>query len=169
MRDAPPGAEELAISKASFVDTFPRSFESATQIARTFANDEVIGRPRDYWAKFRGRISAVTAADVQRATRKYLDPERFVVLVVGKWTEIAPGDPQGRASMAQFHVAPDPVPRKAVWLPSTKPLPSPQFTVMRCTLTARPLEPQLFPLSVIVKRSLAEVSAPPPIADWMAA
>jgi zinc protease len=102
MRDGPPAAEELAISKASFVDTFPRSFESATQIARTFANDEVIGRPSDYWAKFRERIGAVTAADVQRAARRFLDPERFVVLVVGKWSEIAPGDPQGRATMAQF-------------------------------------------------------------------
>jgi zinc protease len=102
LREAPPSAEEVAISQASFVDTFPRSFENATQIARTFANDEVIGRPADYWTKYRERIRAVTAADVQEAARRFLDPARFVMLVVGKWDEIAAGDPQGRATMAQF-------------------------------------------------------------------
>jgi zinc protease len=102
IRSGAPSEEELRVSRNSFVDTFPRSFESASRIANTFANDEVIGRAPDYWAKYRDRIRAVTAADVQAAAQRFLDPERLVVLVVGKWEEIAPGDPQGRATMAQF-------------------------------------------------------------------
>ena len=36
------------------------------------------------------------------AAQRHLKPEELVVLVVGKWSEIAPGDPEGRAKMAQF-------------------------------------------------------------------
>ncbi|MCB1008770.1 MAG: insulinase family protein [Acidobacteria bacterium] len=102
MRATPPSEEELRVSKASFIDTFPRSFESAAQIARTFAADERIGRPSDYWVHYRERIGAVTAAQVQAAAAKNLHPDRLVMLVVGKWEEIAPGDPEGRATMADI-------------------------------------------------------------------
>jgi len=102
MRAAPPSEDELKVSKASFIDTFPRSFESATQIARTFAADERTGRPSDYWVHYRERIGAVTAAQVQAAAEKHLHPDRLVMLVVGKWDEIAPGDPEGRAKMAEI-------------------------------------------------------------------
>lgn len=102
IRASPPTEEELKVSKASFIDTFPRSFESAAQIARTFAADERIGRPADYWVNYRERISAVTAAQVLEAARKHLHPDQLVLLVVGKWEEIAPGDPEGRAKMADL-------------------------------------------------------------------
>ena len=102
IRAGAPSEEELRVSKNSFIDTFPRSFESAAKIANTLANDEVIGRAPDYWAKYRDRIRAVGAAEVRGVAEKYLDPDRLVMLVVGKWSEIAPGDPQGRATMAQL-------------------------------------------------------------------
>jgi zinc protease len=102
IRSGPVSAEELRVSQSSFVDTFPRSFESAAQIAGTFAQDELLGRPHEYWYEYRQRIQAVTADDVLRAAERYLRPDDLVVLVVGKWAEIAPGDAEGRASMAQF-------------------------------------------------------------------
>jgi zinc protease len=102
LRAEAPSETEMRVSKNSFIDTFPRSFESAARIANTFANDEVIGRAPDYWAKYRDRLRAVTAAEVRAAAEKYLHPERLVMLVVGKWEEIAPGDAEGRAAMAQF-------------------------------------------------------------------
>jgi len=94
--------EELRISKGSFVETFPRSFESAAQVAGTFAQDEILGRPHEYWYAFRDRIQAVTADDVLRVAARDLHPDQLVMLVVGKWEEIAPGDPEGRAKMSQF-------------------------------------------------------------------
>ncbi len=102
IRTAPPSEEELRVSKASFIDTFPRAFESATQIARTFAADDRIGRPADYWSRYRDRIGAVTAEQVVAVARKHLHPDQLVMLVVGKWEEIAPGDPEGRAKMADL-------------------------------------------------------------------
>jgi len=102
IRREPASDEELRISKASFVETFPRAFESAAQIAGTFAADEILGRPASYWTDYRDRVQAVTADDVLRVAKAYLHPDELVMLVVGKWEEIAPGDPAGRASMAQF-------------------------------------------------------------------
>ena len=102
IRREPVSEEELRVSKSSFVDTFPRSFESAAQIAGTFAQDEILGRPHDYWYRYRDRIRAVDAQQVLAVAREHLDPARLVTLVVGPWDEIAPGDPEGRATMAQF-------------------------------------------------------------------
>lgn len=102
IRREPISEEELRISKSSFVDTFPRAFESAAQIAATFAQDEYLGRPHEYWYGYRERIEAVTAERVLEAARRHLRPEELVALVVGRWEEVAPGDPEGRARMDQF-------------------------------------------------------------------
>lgn len=103
MKQAPPSEEELRVSKNSFIDTFPRQFESAARIAATFASDEIVGRPHDYWTHYRDRFRAVTAAQVQAAAQKHLHPEQLAMLVVGKWADIEPGDANKRASMKEFH------------------------------------------------------------------
>ncbi len=102
IRREPVSDDELRVSKRSFIDTFPRSFESAAQIADTFAQDEMLGRPHQYWYGYRERIEAVTVERVLDVARRHLRPESLAILIVGKWAEIAPGDPEGRATMAQF-------------------------------------------------------------------
>lgn len=94
--------EELGIAKSSLVDSFPRRWESAGQRANIFANDAFIERSHDYWQNWRAQIEDVTADDVLRVAKKYLSPEEVVFLVVGKWEEIAPGDPEDRATMMEF-------------------------------------------------------------------
>jgi zinc protease len=99
IQQQPPSEEELRVSKNSFIETFPRRFESADAVANLFAGDDLLGRPHDYWNRYRERIGAVTAADVQAAARADLHPDRLLVLTVGPWTQIATGDVQGRAKM----------------------------------------------------------------------
>lgn len=94
--------EELRLSKAYFIEVFPRTFESPAATARTFAADEVIGRPHSYWTNYRARIEAVSAEEVRAAAAKYLDAGKLTMLVVGKWSEIEPGDAGGRAKMAEL-------------------------------------------------------------------
>lgn len=99
IRAEPASEEEIALAKASLIETFPRRFESAAQIAGTYAGDAFIGRSHEYWKSWREQVQAVTGDDVLRVARKYLKPEAIVFLVVGKWEDIEPGDAGGRARM----------------------------------------------------------------------
>jgi predicted Zn-dependent peptidase len=103
IREAPVSDEELTVAKSALVETFPRRFESAGQLANIFANDAFIGRGHSYWQRWREQIRAVTGDDVQRVAREYLHPDEMLFLVVGHWDAIEPGDPDGRASMAEFY------------------------------------------------------------------
>ena len=94
--------DELSVAKNSLADTFPRRFESAGQRVNIFATDAYLDRSHTYWQKWRDQIRAVTAEDVLRVAEKYLKPDEVVFLIVGKWDEIAPGDPDDRATMAEF-------------------------------------------------------------------
>jgi zinc protease len=102
IRSEPVSQEELTVAKSSFVEVFPRRFESPRKVVQTFADDEYIGRPHSYWKSYQAKIREVSTKDVQRVAKKYLDPDRMVFLVVGKWEDVQPGDPDGRASMAEF-------------------------------------------------------------------
>ncbi|MFM7051388.1 MAG: M16 family metallopeptidase [Planctomycetota bacterium] len=102
MRDEPVGTEELAVAKQSFIETFPRSFESKPAMLGIFVADEWTGRSEEYWQTYRENIDKVTAADVQRVAARLLDPKQMAIFVVGDWDTIAPGDPTGRARMADF-------------------------------------------------------------------
>jgi predicted Zn-dependent peptidase len=93
IRTSKVSAEELETAKNSAVETFPRIFATAAQIAGTFAQDEYTKRPADYWDTYRQRIAAVTVDDVQRVAQKYLDPSKLVILVVGNIDDITKGNP----------------------------------------------------------------------------
>lgn len=103
IREEPVTAEELELAKASLIETFPRRFESEAQIVRTYASDVYDGRSHDYWESWRDRIRAVTVEEVQDVAKKYFHPDELVFFIVGKWDDIAPGDADHRASMADFY------------------------------------------------------------------
>ena len=88
--------EELDNSKRGYIERLPRSFASKLQVANVLAYEEFTGRfakDPDYWQQVVPRIIAVTQADVQRVAKKYLTPDRLVILGVGQKDEILKGDP----------------------------------------------------------------------------
>lgn len=95
-------AEELDIAKKSYIETFPRTFESKPRMLGVFIDDEMTNRPKDYWKGFRDRVNAVTPEQIQAAAQKYLDPQMMAIVIVGDWESIAQGDVTGRASMKDF-------------------------------------------------------------------
>ncbi len=100
IRAEPVSDDELRTVKAAAIETFPNEFDSALAVAEIFAQDEFLGRPHSYWGTYRESVEAVTPADVQRVAERYLSPDRLVMLVVGDWDAIEPGDSDGRATMA---------------------------------------------------------------------
>jgi len=102
MRSTPVSMEELATSKASFVETFPRYFESPGKVVELFAVDELLGRPADYWTTYRDKINAVTAEDVLAAAQQRLDPDKLVILVVGDIEKVKQGHPDHDVSITDF-------------------------------------------------------------------
>ncbi|HEX8353908.1 MAG TPA: pitrilysin family protein [Pyrinomonadaceae bacterium] len=125
IRTSKVSAEELETSKNASIETFPRIFATAAQIAGTFAQDEYTKRPTDYWDTYRQRVAAVTADDVQRVAQKYLDPSKLVVLVVGNIDDITKGNPEHPeysltklAATGQIRAIPLPDPLTMVYPPA---------------------------------------------------
>ena len=106
MQQQPPTAAELTTAKNSFVETFPRRFETADKVAGTFASDEFIGRPHDYWYHYRDHIQAVSADDVLKAAQDYLHPDKLVALVVGPWEQITGPESDQRGHLEQVFPGP---------------------------------------------------------------
>lgn len=101
----PVSPEELENSKRGFIDRLPRNFASKGQIVGLYANEEFTGRHQtdpEYWQNFSAKIKAVTREDVQRVAKKYLTPEKLVILVVGNKADILKGHPNHPQKLTDF-------------------------------------------------------------------
>jgi zinc protease len=62
---------------------FPASFETTSGIAGNLAELVVYGLPESTFTEYVPKIQAVTAADLARAAKTYLQTDKFAVVVVG--------------------------------------------------------------------------------------
>ncbi|MGZ8477047.1 MAG: M16 family metallopeptidase [Candidatus Binatia bacterium] len=83
IRDEPVPLGELAESQRSIVASFALSLEQPTRALAFAITRKLYGLPADYWDGYAAKIAAVTAADVQRVARKYLDPDKLQIAAVG--------------------------------------------------------------------------------------
>jgi predicted Zn-dependent peptidase len=91
IRDSIIPAEELAKAKAYIALGLPRDFETTQGAAGQYMDLVQNDLPLDYYSTYVERIGAVTAADVQRAARRYIDADHFAIVVVGDKSQIEAG------------------------------------------------------------------------------
>jgi predicted Zn-dependent peptidase len=87
----PVGPDELAKAKNYVALGFPSQFETIGDLTGQIEQLIVYGLPENYYADYVKNIQAVTAAAVQKAAATYIQPPRFLVVVVGDRKVIEPG------------------------------------------------------------------------------
>jgi len=74
---------ELSLAKESILNAYVFTMDTREKALQQRVLLEFYGFPADYFTKYPSMIEKVTAEDVQRAARKYVQPDQLAVLVVG--------------------------------------------------------------------------------------
>lgn len=75
--------DELADTQANFIGRLPLSLESNGGVANALLNIERHQLGLDYYHRYQGLVSEVTAEDVLSTVRKFIDPNRLVIATAG--------------------------------------------------------------------------------------
>jgi zinc protease len=100
IRDRTVPATELENAKRALVASFALSTENPGTALSNATMVKDYGFPADYWDTYPEKISAVTAADVQRVARKYIPIDDIVIVAVGDAAKI-------RGVLAEFGTVED--------------------------------------------------------------
>jgi len=87
----PIGADELQKAKNYLSLLMPRNFETTRSAANALAQTFVYNLPADYFQTYAEHVLAVTADDVRRVAEKYIQPDKFAVVIVGDRKAIEAG------------------------------------------------------------------------------
>jgi len=82
IRDTVPAAE-LEKAKQYLQLQLPGAFETTGQIASQLVPLVLHGLPLDFYDRYAEMVSRVTQSDVQRVARRYIDPAKVAVVIVG--------------------------------------------------------------------------------------
>jgi len=83
IRTGPILPEEVAAARDYLVGVFPLRFETPGPIAAAVGGLHVHELPDEELTHYREKVEAVDLADVERAARDHIDPERLAVVLVG--------------------------------------------------------------------------------------
>jgi zinc protease len=90
--------QELKDAKSYLIGSFPRKMDSMSKRAWLLGYVEVYGLGLDYPWRYPELIQHLTPADIQRVAEKYLHPENYLLVVVGKKSAMPslPGESSGQ-------------------------------------------------------------------------
>jgi predicted Zn-dependent peptidase len=83
MRNETVPTEELENAKRAIIGSFALSLEQPATLLQNIVTQKIYNLPADYWDTYPQKVSAITAADVQAAAKKYLDMDHLQVVAVG--------------------------------------------------------------------------------------
>ena len=76
-------SDELQVAKDALVQQLPGTFASVSAINGAVTGLWIQGLPDDYYQQYSKAISAVTAPDVVRVAKKYIDLDHLAIVIVG--------------------------------------------------------------------------------------
>jgi zinc protease len=91
LRSEPIPDAELKSAQGFLAGSFPLRLETPDQVAGQLAGNLLLGLPLEDVTEFPERIRDVTLDDVTRVARRFVDPDRTVVVVVGDGRRILEG------------------------------------------------------------------------------
>ncbi|HET6573382.1 MAG TPA: pitrilysin family protein [Fimbriiglobus sp.] len=83
IRNEPPTPREVEDAKKYLLGSLPFKLTTSARVASQLLAAERFGLGFDFLEEYRRKVAAVTPADVQAAARKYLHPNRLVIVAVG--------------------------------------------------------------------------------------
>jgi predicted Zn-dependent peptidase len=89
IRDEKVPQEEFDRAKRTIIGSFALQLESPQSLLGNIITQKLDGLAADYWDTYTSKIAAITADDVQRVAKKYLDLGRLQVVAVGDAGKIA--------------------------------------------------------------------------------
>jgi len=101
LKTEPFAEAELTSAKDQLLNSFIFRYDSKEKIIGTAAQLEFYGYPPDFLEKYRAGIEAVTIGDLERVAKKYIDPSKFAVLIVGNDSQF--GTPLSDLKLGPVH------------------------------------------------------------------
>ncbi|MBI2189090.1 MAG: insulinase family protein [Acidobacteria bacterium] len=86
----PMTVEELQKAKEALANSLPGAFETSVNAVNSFSNIFIYDLGLDYYTRYAQEVRAVTAEQALQVARKYLVPDRLVVIAVGDRKVIEP-------------------------------------------------------------------------------
>ena len=83
LRDQAVSADELENAKRAIIGSFALSLEQPQSLLQNIITQKLYNLPADYWDTYPQKVSAITAADVQRVAKQYIDLGHLQVVAVG--------------------------------------------------------------------------------------
>jgi predicted Zn-dependent peptidase len=83
LRDEKASSEELENAKRAIIGGFALSLEQPQSLLQNIITQKIYNLPADYWDTYPQKISALTAEDIQRVARKYIDLDHLQIIAVG--------------------------------------------------------------------------------------
>ncbi|BCR05602.1 peptidase M16 [Desulfuromonas versatilis] len=83
LREQPVSEQELQLAKESLINSFVFAFEDSHDVITQKMRLDYYAYPEDYLQTYREKVAAVSVEDVLRVARRYLNPERQALVLVG--------------------------------------------------------------------------------------
>lgn len=88
IRDEKVSDEELQDAKNFLAGVFPIRAETQEGLTNLIVSQKLYDLPEDYLQTYRDNVNSVTIEDVQRVAKKYIQPDKIAIVIVGDGEEI---------------------------------------------------------------------------------